>query len=525
MKPITDKFWIRCYYLLVLVLCNYNYLGQSLSFSTVQGFFGVTMQDANWLLRGFHAGTIITGIAGLVFIKWLGNRNLFIGAAITFLSATIFSFTANDFTTLLCSRIVAGIANGFMIAVAMQIFLSTFEGKTKTIGALYTVATTIAGICLGILSGSLFTEDFGWQFNYYLSVPPMIVLIVGAFFLVPVSQKQEEIEDDWFSLIPFSILIISILFAVMYRQEYEGLSNIRIVIALIFALVSAAILFIRGAVHPHPLFDTKLLQYPSFVVAMVVSFFSGFVFVFSVSLLTKLLAGVLGMSMSDVFHFLNFLVLDIFASVIITFILIALKANNYWLMIAALMLIAAAAAMFSKLNPEFSIDNIILPSVMAMLGVGMVPLLVIAIAIKSVPPEYASKVANFRSVAFAMGIAITAVDLGRAIDFRRVENFNSMITYTDPGNPLLLERLNGLQSFYQSNGYDADEAYQAAVNGVTGMVKLQAFFKAINSMFITGIWVCLLIAFVLLALWLKENHRMLLVFFSRKRTINEPANT
>jgi MFS family permease len=422
------------------MLCNYNYFGQSISFTYVQGYFGVTMQDANWLLRGFHAGTIITGIAGLVFIKWLGNRKLFIGAAIVFLAATVFSFNATDFNTLLNSRIIAGIANGFMIAVAMQLFLATFEGKTKSLGALYTVAATIGGVCLGIFSGSLFNEDFGWQFNYYLSVPPMILVIAASFFFVPSSQQHQEIEDDALSLIPFAVLIMSVLFAVMYRQQFEGLSNIKIVIALILAVVSAAVLLVRGAVHHHPLFDTRLLQYPSFIVAIMVSFFSGFVFVFSISLVVKLLAGVLGMSMSDVFHFLNFLVLIVFASMIITFILVALKANNYLMMITGLLLISGGAFMLSKLNPEFSFDNIIFPSIMAMIGVGMVPLLVIVIAIKSVPGEFAGKVANFRSVAFAMGIAITSVDLGRALDFRRVENFNAMIAYTDPGNPLLQER-------------------------------------------------------------------------------------
>ena len=51
-----------------------------------------------------------------------------------------------------------------------------------------------------------------------------------------------------------------------------------------------------------------------------------------------------------------------------------------------------------------------------------------------------------------------------------------MRAYTDPGNPLLQERLNGLQAFYQGNGYDADQAYDAAINGITGMVKLHHFF-------------------------------------------------
>lgn len=524
MALITDKFWVRCYFLCALLLCNYNYLGQSLSFTYVQGYFGVTMQDANWLLRGFHAGTIITGIAGLVFIKWLGNRALFIGAAILFLIATVFSFSAKDFNTLLIARIAAGITNGFVIAVSMQMFLATFEGKGKTIGALFTVAATIGGVCVGILGSSLFNEDFGWQFNYYLSVPPMVVLTVAAFFFVPDAQKNEEIEDDWLSLIPFAILIISVLFAVMYRQQYGGVSNLKIVIALSLAAISAAVLLIRGAVHPRPLFDTRLLQYPSFIVSLVVSHLSGIVFVFSISMLSKLLGGVLGMPMADVMHYLNFLALVIFISLVATFILLALKANAYWLMIAGLLLVAHSAFQFSKLHPEFSFNNIISPSIIAMIGAGAVALAVIVVAVKSVPPEFAGKVANFRSVAFAMGIAIAAVDLGRAIDFRRVENFNLMRSYTDPGNPFFEERLNGLQALYSSNGYDAEQAYQAAVNGVTGMVKLQAFFKAMNEVFLKGARVCVLLAALLFVLWLKENYRMFL-FFSLKKTGNESATS
>src|SRR5450755_3136235 len=129
MHIITNKVWVRFFFFIALLLGSFNFLGQSLSFGYVQGYFGVTAQDATWLLRGFQSGTIITGIAGLVFIKWLGNRVLFIGAALVLLIATIFSFRASEFNILLISRIVAGIANGFMIAVSTQLFLATYEGK------------------------------------------------------------------------------------------------------------------------------------------------------------------------------------------------------------------------------------------------------------------------------------------------------------------------------------------------------------------------------------------------------------
>jgi predicted MFS family arabinose efflux permease len=116
MRLITDKNWVRLFFFTTLLTASYNFLGQSLSFSYVQGYFGVTSKDAMWLLRGFQSGTIITGIAGLVFIKWIGNRSLFIGAAFLLLVATLVSFSATAFNMLLVFRIAAGIANGFMIA-------------------------------------------------------------------------------------------------------------------------------------------------------------------------------------------------------------------------------------------------------------------------------------------------------------------------------------------------------------------------------------------------------------------------
>jgi MFS family permease len=91
-------------------------------------------------------------------------------------------------------------------------FLSTYEGKTKMIGSLYTVAANIGGLCLGILANSLFTEDYGWQFTYYLTIPVLVVIIIFSFFFVPAKQKNEEIEEDWISLIPFSVFIIALFF-------------------------------------------------------------------------------------------------------------------------------------------------------------------------------------------------------------------------------------------------------------------------------------------------------------------------
>ena len=191
------------------------------------------------------------------------------------------------------------------------------------IGALFTVAANIGGLCLGILANSLFTEDYGWQFGYYLSVPILVMILIFSFFFVPASMKNEEIEEDWISLVPFSILIIAIFFLVLFRQQYQGLANIKILITAILAVLSAAALLIRGFTHKKPLFDTRLLQYPGFVIAIMIAFLSGAVFIFNISLLAKLMGGILQMPMKDIFHYLNFLSLVIFVALVMTFIMLA----------------------------------------------------------------------------------------------------------------------------------------------------------------------------------------------------------
>jgi uncharacterized membrane protein len=56
-----------------------------------------------------------------------------------------------------------------------------------------------------------------------------------------------------------------------------------------------------------------------------------------------LLGGILQMPLKDVFHFMNFLFLDVFIALIISLILIAKKFSPYWLMITGLLAVAYAA--------------------------------------------------------------------------------------------------------------------------------------------------------------------------------------
>jgi hypothetical protein len=90
-----------------------------------------------------------------------------------------------------------------------------------------------------------------------------------------------------------------------------------------------------------------------------------------------------------------------------------------------------------------------------------------------------------------------------------------MLRYTDPSNPQFMERFNALQSFYSGKGYDLMQLTRR-VNGVTGMIKLQAFFKSMSQAFQIAVVVCLVLIAVIFVLWICRTTGCLLIFLHSK---------
>jgi len=81
---------------------------------------------------------------------------------------------------------------------------------------------------------------------------------------------------------------------------------------------------------------------------------------------------------------------------------------------------------------------------------------------------------------------------------------------------MMQQRLNGLKAFYQGNGYDEIQAYEAAVNGVTGMVKLQSFFLGMSELLLLGCVIALALALVVFILWTVRNYQLIFDFLTFK---------
>src|SRR5215471_11417453 len=213
MKEMNQQFFTRVYLFFILALSFFNYIAPGVSFSYVQSYFGESFSDAFWLLRGFQLCNLITGLAALVVFKWIGNRAMFIGALTVLTITTFASQRVDDFSQLMFLRIVSGLANGMVSGSALIMLMSLFPAEKKSSATFLNVIAVFTGICLGIIVSALFTQDYGWKFNFLLSVPALVVGLILSFVLIKSLPKTQAVDEDWQSILWFSLFLTGVIFA------------------------------------------------------------------------------------------------------------------------------------------------------------------------------------------------------------------------------------------------------------------------------------------------------------------------
>lgn len=491
--------FLRTFLFFTLALSFFIYIAPGVSFSYVQSYFGESFADAFWLLRGFQLCNLITGLAALVIWKWIGNRVMLIGSLVILTLATIASLATDALAPLLFLRIVSGLSNGMMSGAALMMLMSSFPPEKKGIATLLNIFAVISGTCLGIMATSLFTQDYGWKFNYLLSTPSLIMCLIISIVLIRSLPKPQQPEEDWQSILWFSLFLSGVIFAAVYYEELEGIDSAGFMVAAFLGLLGGLIFLIRSLTHPKPLLDASLLLYPPFSLATIVIFLTGFHFVGTLSLLAKLLGGVLKMPLHDVLSFIAVLVIFVLISFLVVVVLVKQGLQPVWIIIISLLLIAYQSYTFSAFADDFSFNLVLKPAFIGILGAGGLFIGSLLYAMISVLPPQVTKVSAIHNVIFGLGCALSSSFFTVHVDLERVRQVNYLREYTDEGNPLVQERLTSQQALFLMNGYAPDDALAAAHAGLQGTIKQQGFFKAITqTYFLVFIVSLLLIAYVLL---------------------------
>jgi EmrB/QacA subfamily drug resistance transporter len=145
---------------------------------------GFSVQNLQWVLSGYmvtYGGFLLLGgRAG----DLIGRRRLLVAGTALFAAASLACGLAGRQELLVGGRLVQGFGAAMMTPAALSIVTTTFQGsdRHKALG----VWAGISGMAsmAGLILGGVLTQEFGWRWVFFVSLPLAAVVLFGAFRLL-----------------------------------------------------------------------------------------------------------------------------------------------------------------------------------------------------------------------------------------------------------------------------------------------------------------------------------------------------
>src|SRR6201995_3159106 len=169
------------------------------SLADIQGAIGAGIDDGGWISTSYLIAEIVviplSGWLARVFsvrIYLLTNAALFL----VFSAACAF---AQDLPQMIALRAVQGFTGGVLIPMAFTLIITLMPKGKQPVGlALFALSATFAP-AIGPTIGGYLTENFGWQYIFYVNIVPG-TLMLGMLF-VSLEAKPMNLsllrDGDW----------------------------------------------------------------------------------------------------------------------------------------------------------------------------------------------------------------------------------------------------------------------------------------------------------------------------------------
>src|SRR6516162_3299296 len=177
------------------------------SLADIQGAIGAGIDDGGWISTSY----LIAEIVVIPLSGWLAQvfsiRIYLLTNAFLFLVFSAACALAQDLPQMIALRAVQGFTGGVLIPMAFTLIITLLPKAKQPIGlALFALSATFAP-AIGPTIGGYLTENWGWQYIFYVNLVPGAVMI--AMLFVSLESKPMNLsllrEGDWPGIITMAI--------------------------------------------------------------------------------------------------------------------------------------------------------------------------------------------------------------------------------------------------------------------------------------------------------------------------------
>jgi DHA2 family multidrug resistance protein len=477
------------------------------SLADIQGAIGAGIDDGGWISTSY----LIAEIVVIPLSGWLAQvfsiRVYLLTNAILFLAFSAACALALDLPQMIVLRALQGFTGGVLIPMAFTLIITLLPKAKQPVGlALFALSATFAP-AIGPTIGGYLTENWGWQYIFYVNLAPGALMIGMLWFSLEATPMQLKLlrEGDWPGIITMAVGLGALQTALEEGNKDDWFGSQFIVRLSVIAVVALALFLWIELTGKKPLLNLRLLARRDFGFGSLANFLLGIALYGSVFIMPLYLSRIQGYNAEQIGVVLAWTGLP--QLVLIPLVPRLMKRFDARLVISVgFALFAASNFMNIYMTTDYGSDQLFWPNVIRAIGqaLAFAPLSAVATAgIEAENAGSASALFNMmRNLGGAIGIAVLQTFLSK----REQYHSNVVTQSVSMFEQATRTRIQALTQYFVNHGVlDLADASHRAVVAIGLIVQKQAFVLAFSDTFYL-LGVTLIFAFMATLLLRKPGH-------------------
>ena len=455
------------------------------SLADIQGAIGAGIDDGGWISTSY----LIAEIVVIPLSGWLAQvfsiRIYLLTNAFLFLVFSAACALAQDLPQMIALRAVQGFAGGVLIPMAFTLIITLLPKAKQPIGlALFAVSATFAP-AIGPTIGGYLTENFGWQYIFYVNLVPGALMI--GMLHVSLEAKPMKLsllrEGDWPGIVTMAIGLSALQTVLEEGNKDDWFGSPFIVRFAVIAAIALPLFVVIELTSKKPLLNLRLLFRRNFGLGVFANFLLGVALYGSVYILPVYLTRIQGYNSEQIGMVLAWTGLP--QLVLIPLVPRLMKRVDPRIVIAiGFALFAASNFMNVYMTGDYASDQLFWPNVVRAIGQALVLTPLSAIATGGIEPENAGSASALFNMMRNLGGAIGIAALQTLLIKREQYHSNVLTQSVSMFEEATRTRIEQLTQYFMNHGViDRVDAAHRAYVAVGNVVQKQAFILAFSDTF------------------------------------------
>lgn len=454
------------------------------SMAEIQGALGASLDEGTWIATSYLVAEIIViPLTGWLAQAFSTKRYLLFNAAL-FVFFSVCCAWSTTLTSMIICRALQGFTGGVLIPLAFNVIVSTLPPSKRPVGmALFSVSATFAP-AIGPTLGGWITQNWGWQYIFYLNIVPGIILLAGLFFTMKDSPMKLSLlkDGDWIGIISMAIGLSCLEVVLEEGNRKDWFGSPMIAQLAWIAGIALLVFVVRQLTARKPLISLQLFGRRNFAIANIANTTVGAGLYGLIYLVPLYLTQVQGYNSQQIGQVLMWFGLP--QLLITPFVPKLMKIiDNRLMILLGISIFAISCFRTSNMSADFSGEQMVYSQFVRAFGLPLIFIPLSSLATGELEARVAASASSIYNMMRNLGGSLGIAALSTLLTQREQLHSSRIGESVSIWDPQVQQRINDLTQVMVSRGADLATAKDQALHVISHSIRQQSLVMAYNDCF------------------------------------------